>query len=314
MKLRALHTRPLTLLAWLLLACAARPGDSAVQKGAYLGQKAPKAVAEVFAPGVVSTEANEVLLEVFDDGTLIFFERKPLDFDADWIHAPILRVEMEHGEWNEPQRASTTGRPWFYEYPDAPVGTEIAFPWRKNLDGSGPRLDIDLWRVVKEADGWAEPQRFGPPVNTDSFDSWPSLAQNDALYFFSTREGGLGKIDIYRSVPENGEYVDVENLGSVINTEVNDHDPFIAPDESYLLFCSNRPGGTGGNDLYVSYRRSGGSWSAPINLGTTINTSAHETRPYVTRDGKYLFFNRALPGNKDIYWVDAKILEDLAPF
>lgn len=305
----SVDSRPWLVLVWVFIACAPQ-GDSTTLDGPFLGQKPPAKVAEVFAPGVVSTDADEVLFEVFNDGTLIFFERKALDFDEDWIHAPVYRVEMASGEWAQPQRATTTGRPWFYEYPDAPEGTVVAFPWRKNLNGSGEPLDIDLWRVVKTSKDWEEPQRFGPPINTDSFDSWPSLARNDTLYFFSTREGGLGRIDIYRSIPQNGEYVEAENLGKVINTEFNDHDPFIAPDEGYLLFCSDRPGGLGGNDLFVSYRAGEGSWTTPINLGAGINTAAHETRPYVTPDGKYLFFNSTTSGSKNIYWVDATILGD----
>ena len=243
---------------------------------------------------------------------MFFFERTTPDFDDDWIHAPVYRVELSEEVWKEPQRATTTGRPWFHEYYDAPEGTVIVFPWRKNLDGTGPQLDIDLWRVVKASDGWAEPERYGPPVNTESFDSWPSLSQDETLYFFSTRDGGLGKLDLNRSVPQDSDYAEVENLGGVINTEFSDHDPFVAPDESYLLFCSNRPSGFGKNDLFVAYQTKDGAWTTPIKLGNRINSPDDETRPYVTSDGKYLFFNSTRSGSVDIYWVDSKILVELA--
>jgi hypothetical protein len=76
-------------------------------------------------------------------------------------------------------------------------------------------------------------------------------------------------------------------------------------------------------DLYVSYKNGDGSWTAPANLGPTINTAAKEAFPFVTFDGKYLFFmsnrmsalNRSLipdgPGN--VYWVDARVIRALAP-
>jgi hypothetical protein len=308
MKLESSSGRCGAVLFGILVGCT-HQADSPGLSGPYLGQEPPGTAAEVFAPNVVSTESNEVMFGFFDDGALFFFERTPLDFEADWIHAPVYRTEITDGLWTEPEKSTVTGRPWYCEYPEAPEGTVVLFPWRKNLDGSGPRLDIDIWRAVKGPKGWAEPVRLGLPVNTDSFDSWPSLSRKETLYFFSSREGGLGRLDLYRSALQGSEYSEVENLGDVINTEFNDHDPFIAPDESYLLWCSNRPGGLGKNDLYVSYRMPDGAWTTPRNLGDRINTPGDETRPYVTADGKYLFFNSTDSGSRDIYWVDTGILD-----
>ena len=118
-----------------------------------------------------------------------------------------------------------------------------------------------LWRVVKRPNGWAEPVRLGPPVNSESFDSWPSLSRGETLYFFSTRDGGFGGLDLYRSALHDSEYSEVENPGNVINTEFNDHDPFIAHDESYLVslvWCSDRPE-RGQRPRLVTSRRARGS-------------------------------------------------------
>ncbi|TFG74501.1 MAG: hypothetical protein E4H23_11925 [Chrysiogenales bacterium] len=148
--------------------------------------------------------------------------------------------------------------------------------------------------------------------------------------------GGLGKGDIYISRFENDQYAEPENLGSAINNEHFDMDPFIAPDESYLIFSSSRPGGSGNNDLYISFRKPDGGWSAAVNMGSAVNSYAHEIHPFVSRDGKYLFFCSkrriaykrhsdpplsfpdkinwlAKPGNEleDIYWVDAGIIKKL---
>jgi hypothetical protein len=282
--------------------------------GPYLGQKPPGKTPEIFAPGIISTERKEFMYGFFNSGTLFFFESSTPDLKKDWIDIPIYRTEVKKGKWTKPKKSEKTiGRPWIYDYPDAPEGTKIFFAWRKNLDGSGPRMDIDLWKAVKTSEGWAAPERLGPPVNTEKFDSWPSLSENETLYFFSSREGGFGKLDLYRSVPQDGEYHEVVNLGQKINSELHDHDPFIAPDESYLLWCSDRPGGHGGNDLYIAYRKDNGIWAGPFNLGEKINISANETRPYVTSDGKYLFFVSDINNNLDIYWVDARIIENLKP-
>lgn len=287
--------------------------DWSVLKGPYLGQKPPGMKAEIFAPGIVSTDANEVMYGFYKNNSLFFFERSAPNFEKDWIYIPVYSTEIKKGVWTEPQKSTITGRPWFYEYSEASEGTKIFFAWRKNLDGSGPKSDIDLWRTVKVSKGWEPPERLGPSVNTDRFDSWPSLSQNEALYFFSSREGGFGKTDLYRSILHDGEYTEVENLGNTINSKFNDHDPYIAPDESFLLWCSDRPGGFGKNDLYISYQKQDSTWSTPKNMGDKINSTANDTRPYVTPDGKYLFFNSNKSGNRDIYWVEAKILETFKP-
>ena len=129
----------------------------------------------------------------------------------------------------------------------------------------------------------------------------------------SNRDGGYGRWDIYRANYKKGVYTNVENIGPVVNSEYSEADPAIAPDESYLLFCSHRPGGFGESDLYISFRKTDGSWTSPQNMGPKINTPADEEKPYVTPDGKYLFFSNDASGNLEIYWVDAEIIEDLKP-
>jgi hypothetical protein len=107
----------------------------------------------------------------------------------------------------------------------------------------------------------------------------------------------------------NGKYQAPEKIRFPLNyqTDVMMH-PCIAPDESCLIFCSGRSDGSYGKaDLWVSFPCEDGSWSTPHNLGSRINTSASEGFPSLSYDGKYLFFDR----NEDIYWVNAKIIEDL---
>jgi formylglycine-generating enzyme required for sulfatase activity/glyoxylase-like metal-dependent hydrolase (beta-lactamase superfamily II) len=279
--------------------------------GPYLGQEPPGMNAEIFAPGIVSTDDNEVLYGFFNDATLFIFERSDPNFKGDWIYIPVYSVKLEEGEWTQPVKYSLDGKPWFHCYTDAPAGISIFFAWKKNLDGSGPPKDIEIWKTVREGENWSDPQNLGFPVNTDKFDSWPSLTKDDTLYFFSTREGGYGGSDLYRSRPIKDEYFEVQNLGTPINTEYFDHDPFISPDEDYLIWCSNRPGGLGVNDLFVSFRKNDGTWTIPQNMGEGINSDADDTRPYVTPDGKYLFFNSDRSGNRDIYWADARFIDEI---
>ena len=93
---------------------------------------------------------------------------------------------------------------------------------------------------------------------------------------------------------------------------------FVAPDESYMIIsCRDHPEniGSGQGDLYITFRREDGTWTEEINMGVPINTRFGENCPQVTPDGKYFFFNRYDPDTRtgNIYWMDAKFIEDLKP-
>jgi hypothetical protein len=128
----------------------------------------------------------------------------------------------------------------------------------------------------------------------------------------SRREVGGGRTDVWRSQNLDGVYGEAENLGSPVNTEVSDFDPFVAPDESYLIVCQEFEEGFGENDLYVYFQREDKSWTDAINLGEVVNSSGFEAQPYVITDGKYLFFTsnrKKSEGGGGIYWVDAKVID-----
>ena len=107
-----------------------------------------------------------------------------------------------------------------------------------------------------------------------------------------------------------------ENVAEPVNTENSDADPFVAPDESYLIVCQKKDEGFGEYDLYVYFKKEDGSWTKGFNLGEGVNSADYEFRPYVTPDGKYLFFTSNRPkevptGN--LYWVDARVIDELKP-
>lgn len=105
-------------------------------------------------------------------------------------------------------------------------------------------------------------------------------------------------------------------MGPEINTGKWTARPFIAPDESYLIWDSEREGGYGGSDLYISFREEGGAWGPAINMGDAVNSDKRDAYASVTPDGKYILFNRGVDlenNNVDIYWVSADIIEALRP-
>ncbi len=141
-----------------------------------------------------------------------------------------------------------------------------------------------------------------------------SIANNRNIYFMSHLEGPFNGIGIYRAEFINGEYAKPEPLPSSINkADFLNWTPFIAPDESYLLFSSNRkaPDNDAG-DLYISFRLANGTWTNPVNLGKPVNSPEQERFPMLSQDGKYLFFTRPTAEfHQDVFWVNAKRIEEL---
>jgi len=174
--------------------------------------------------------------------------------------------------------------------------------------GVGPSTISHIWRAEVTETGWGEQTPLPEPVNTPHFESFASDTADGTLYFFSRRPGGKGRSDLWRCALSGRAYADAVNLES-LNTEFEEWDPFVAPDESYVIFCSTKPGGLGRDDLYIAFKARDGSWGPPVNLGPEVNSSGSENRPWVSRDGKYFFFTSTRNGSRDTFWVKAEYLD-----
>lgn len=98
-----------------------------------------------------------------------------------------------------------------------------------------------------------------------------------------------------------------------VNTRHNEFAPYVAPDESYMIFVSNRPGGSGMHDLWITFRKQDGTWSEAMNMRPAINTSSEDGAPTVTFDGLYLFYTTARSGDASYkpYWVSSQVIQKL---
>jgi len=160
----------------------------------------------------------------------------------------------------------------------------------------------DLWITTRMTidDPWDPPINLETPINS-SGDEVGASASSDALslFFSSTRPGGYGGDDLYvatrHSLSESWEAP--LNLGSDINTTHTDRAPSISADGRMLFFHSDRPGGQGSYDLWLT-RRSNvtDSWEAPVNIGSTINSSVPDVGPSISDDGRTLFFMSSRSG------------------
>lgn len=323
---------PLLLAAvFFLSVCADRGPHETHPSGDYFGQRSPGDSSVVFAPGLISTGYDELNSVFSADGNEFYYSIKRPNQDR---HI-LLVMKRINDSWTTPSVLPFSGLFGDADPAFAQHGDRLYFVSRRPVASDADSSDWNIWYADRTRDTWTEARSLGPPVNTRSHEIHPSFAGDGTMYFSSNREGGLGGFDIYRSRLKEGEYTVPENLGEPINTEYGEGDLFIAPDESYIIFSSGRPGGLGRNDLYISFMQSDGSWTVPINMGDEVNSEEIEYSPFVTRDGKYLFYSSyrrisdvaeaqidsredisrvySSPGNGlgDIYWIEAQIIDDL---
>jgi outer membrane protein OmpA-like peptidoglycan-associated protein len=166
----------------------------------------------------------------------------------------------------------------------------------------------DIYKVQRSPWGWSKPKNLGQNINSDFWDSAPSIAPDgNAIYFASNRPEGYGGIDIYVSLKnEKGYWEEAINLGPSINTKGDDQTPFIHADNQSLYFSSNGRAGFGGSDIYVSRKKIDGNWTTPVNLGYPINTYDNEGSIAVASNGAtaYIASDRAdSRGELDIYKI-----------
>jgi outer membrane protein OmpA-like peptidoglycan-associated protein/tetratricopeptide (TPR) repeat protein len=149
----------------------------------------------------------------------------------------------------------------------------------------------DLYISYLTPEGWSKPENMGNRINTEAWESAPSLSPDKRdLYFASGRFGGYGGQDLYvcHQLP-NGRWSEPENLGPEINTIGDENAPFIHADNQTLYFTSSGHLGYGGTDLFMS-KKHGKGWSKPINLGYPINTIENEGSLVIAADGKTAYY------------------------
>lgn len=177
--------------------------------------------------------------------------------------------------------------------------------------GSFGALDIWVsWRPQTHDDlGWEPPVNLGTGVNSSATDAGPNFLENDEvgvpqLYLASNRGGGLGGLDIYVSALVGGSF-QTPVLVQELSTAQGDLTPGIRHDGLEIVIASTRPGGVGGQDLWVAIRETvNDSWSAPVNAGQLLNTAFAESFPSISGDRTNLYFNSNLPsgfGDSDLY-------------
>ncbi|MEO0340526.1 MAG: OmpA family protein, partial [Bacteroidota bacterium] len=235
-------------------------------------------------PSSINTRDSEYLPSFSADGTQLIYtavRRGQEDFyfsqkiDGVWQEGePIIGINTNNNEGA--QTISGDGR-------------TLIFTGCNRKDGFG---SCDLYISYKREDYWSRPVNMGRGINSNNWESQPSLSANGRVLFFaSTRSGGFGKSDIYRAILGNdGMWSPPENLGPAINTNQDELGPFIHADGQTLYFVSNGHPGMGGIDLFKTEFLGDNAWDNPKNLGYPINTTGDESTLIVSLDGKLGYF------------------------
>ncbi len=290
----------------IILSGSTKRVDFPVLKGPYFDQKAPGMTPEIFKSKISPTIEIEGIPYFAKNGRLLIYKGLSASVKGVFI------TEEKAGVWTSPQMVLASSPHEDRHFIFTLDGKRIFFTSRRPTNSGGePTKNPNLWFLENTPSGWSQPQPLQAPINTDQAEFYSTVTEDETLYF--TRSISDNNSDIYRSRLVNREYAIAERLDLPINTRFVDADPYIAPDESYMIFLSNRPEGLGEHDFYISFRQKDESWTPPKNLGKGINSQKNDVCPLVTDDEKYLFFGSNRTGRYEIYWVDARIIEKLKP-
>ena len=268
----------------------------------------------VFAPQNLGDSINTSDLEYFPsltiDGKKFIFTRrignKETFYESDrvngaWSKAFPLIGKINSNEYNVGAQNISQDGEWL-------IFTGCNFP-----QGNG---SCDLYISFLTKSGWSEPQNLGRNINTEFWESTPSLSPDKRdLYFSSSRPGGFGGRDIWVSHRTETGWSQPENLGAEINTSGDESTPFIHADNQTLYFnSSGLPGYSEKPDLFVTRKQADGKWSKPENLGYPINTIGDEGSMIVDANGKTAYYSSDKidsKGGLDIYTFELR--KDLRP-
>lgn len=301
-----------SLLAVLLIATAAceRPPEP-------FGS-VPVPTPQLFAPGVVSTEAREYDITFTPDGLEAYFTRRERRG-----RATIVVSHFAEGEWTEPAPAPFSG-----DWDETPFmsadGQRLFFASRRAMPGWGRVRANNIWVTHRLQNSWSEPVPLPGDVNRPRPDGGDSSVGNEVgavlveggTLLYSTAEDEEWGSDLYVTEEVDGEFVNPRPLGPSINSLGTETNPALSRDGRFLVFQGYRDAsGPGGDDLYVSERTLSG-WSTARPLPEPINSPFGDGYPSFSPDGRYFFFasdRHAGNGDWSIYYVEVSALGLDAP-
>jgi len=267
----------------------------------------------------INSASSEPAACISADGLSIFFTsyNRPGGSGSDdlWVS---IRATIDD-PWGEPVNLGpevNSSSPDGYSSISAD-GLTLYFSANNRPGGQG---QDDIWMTTRATtdDDWGKAVNLGPPVDSSGREFSQGISSDGlTLYFSSTKYGGSGNSDLWMSTraATNDNWFSPVNLGSTVNSSGYDWMPSISSDGHTLFFESERSGGFGDSDIWMTRRdTSEGGWTTPVNLGDAINGSAYDGSPSISADGLILYFSSNRPGgsgNRDLWQVSIEPACDL---
>ena len=172
----------------------------------------------------------------------------------------------------------------------------LVFTRQIPIDESNPRVYMnrqeDFYYSEYKDGMWQPARNAGYPPNTEKNEGAQTISADGKHLFFTAcnRSEGSGRCDLYYAERKGERWTVPENLGRPVNTGNNEKQPSISADGRVLYFVSDRAGGKGEYDVWISYRKDDGTWMEPFNAGDSINTPGDEQSPFIHPDNQTLYF------------------------
>ncbi|HEY5535619.1 MAG TPA: hypothetical protein VIL99_11900 [Ignavibacteria bacterium] len=275
----------------------------------YLGQTPPDTIPVRFGPSYLITNGSwgwHGSPKFSPDGKEMFFVKYYFNLPSG--NAKMYVMKDVNGVWTLPAQPSFASDSIDNSPVYSPDGNKLYFSSYR----SGA---MRYYYVTRAGNDWSQPALLNMAYQSlPGSLGWDFTMTRDGSIFFSVYTSSDG-VDIYRSNLVNGQYSVFERLPSEINTTFNEVSPFIDPEEKYIIFGSNRTGSYGLHDVYIYFKKTDGTWTEAQNIGNKINGPNEDSFPWVTPNGKYMFFNSAKAGDYsyNAYWVDSKVIDRLKP-
>ncbi len=266
----------------------------------------------------VNSSAEEGGPSISADGLSLFFHNRPggsgnLDL---WV---ATRTTTDD-DWGEPVNLGPTVKSSYGDGSPCISADGLSLYFSSGRPGGSGNADLWVATRPTTAADWGTPVNLGPTVNSGAGEIFPSISADGLQLYFSEwevfRPGGYGNSDMWVTTRDtkNGVWGLPVNLGMAVNTSYRDSGPSISADGLKLFFSSNRPGGYGPDDIWVTTRRTiSDPWGTPVNLGPAVNSSSGNGGPSISADGLSLFFHSNRPGglgNADLWQVPIEPIVD----
>jgi Tol biopolymer transport system component len=267
------------IITWCIIFSSFGQGSQSAPMQTHIIDPASKAT--VFAPGVISTPFDEGAATFAPDGKTVYFYQGTL-------YTTICYSTLVDGKWSKPDIVPISGQWSDWDPFLTPDGKRLFFVSSRPLENESSnksKKKTHLWYADHlGGNKWSTPRPVDAPFNSDSVDNYaPSVSSSGTIFFCSRGRDGHAGTASY-CAKWLGDHYDNPKL-LALNGKEDTQDPFIAPDEHYIIFVS-------GNDLYVSFKQ-GNDWGACEKLGPQVNNGDAIWDPTVSPDGKVLYYTSA---------------------